>query len=114
VIDNGYHVRYIGINTPETKHPRKTVEYYGREASEYNKSLVEGKTITLEYDIQKFDRYGRVLAYVYAKDTFVNAKLVEEGFAQASTIPPNVKHAGHFLNLQRAAKASKKGLWLTK
>jgi micrococcal nuclease len=55
-----------------------------------------------------------VLAYVYAKDTFVNAKLVEEGFAQASTIPPNVKHAGHFLNLQRAAKASKKGLWLTK
>jgi len=111
VVDNDYHVRYIGINTPETRHPKRPVEYFGKEASWFNKNLVMGKEVTLEYDVQKFDRYGRLLAYVHAGDIFVNAKLVEEGYAHVFTMPPNVKYANLFLGLQRKARTARKGLW---
>ena len=114
VIDTGCRVRYIGVDTPETKHPKRVVEFFGKEASEYNKKLVTGKKARLEYDVQKSDRYGRLLAYVYVGDTFVNAELVKEGYAQIYTMPPNVKHAELFLRLERNARAMKKGLWLTK
>jgi micrococcal nuclease len=57
-------VRYIGINTPETKHPRKGVEPFGKEASAANRQLVEGQTVRLELDVQPWDRYQRLLAYV--------------------------------------------------
>ena len=86
-------VRYIGVNTPETNHPAKDVEEYGREAKEANRTLVQGKTVRLEFDVDPRDRYGRLLAYVHLEDgTFVNARLVEQGFAQVMTVPPNVKH----------------------
>lgn len=104
-------VRYIGINTPETKHPSKPVEYYGREAEEANRKLVEGKTVKLEFDVQQRDKYGRVLAYVYVGSTFVNAWLVENGFAQVMTIPPNVKYADLFVQLEREAREAGRGLW---
>ncbi|MBL7069343.1 MAG: thermonuclease family protein [Candidatus Omnitrophica bacterium] len=104
-------VRYIGINTPETKHPYKAVEYFGREAYLYNKKLVEGRWVRLELDAEKRDRYKRLLAYVYVGDLFVNAKLVEEGYAQVYTVPPNVKYQELFLKLQRQARENKKGLW---
>ncbi|MDD5449256.1 MAG: thermonuclease family protein [Candidatus Omnitrophica bacterium] len=111
VIQGGLKVRYIGINTPETKHPKKPVEYFGREASEFNKKLVQGRQVNLKYDVQKFDKYGRLLAYVYVDGKFVNAKLVEEGYAQVFTMPPNVKYADLFLGLQRKARDEKRGLW---
>ncbi len=86
-------VRYIGINTPETKHPTKEVEHFGEEASEANRKLVDGKTVRLEFDVQQLDKYGRTLGYVYLEDgTFVNAWLVENGYAMVMTVPPNVKH----------------------
>ena len=108
---NGEKVRYIGIDTPETKHPKKPVQYMGEEASEANRKLGEGKTVRLEFDVQKRDKYGRMLAYVYVDDIFVNAWLVENGFAQVSTYPPNVKHQELFLKLQREARENKRGLW---
>jgi micrococcal nuclease len=105
-------VRYIGINTPETKHPTKGVEHYGTEASEANRKLVDGKKVTLEFDVQQFDKYGRTLAYVYLEDgTFVNAWLVENGYAMVMTVPPNVKHQELFLKLQREARDNGRGLW---
>jgi len=105
-------VRYIGIDTPETKHPTKEVEPYGKEASEANRKLVDGKTVRLEFDVQEQDRYGRLLAYVYLEDgNFVNAWLVENGYAVVMTIPPNVKHQELFLKLQREAREAKRGLW---
>ncbi len=105
-------VRYIGINTPETKHPTRGVEYFGKEASEANRKLVEGKPVRLEFDVQEQDRYGRLLAYVYLEEgTFVNAWLVENGYAMVMTIPPNVKHQELFLKLQREARGAKRGLW---
>lgn len=111
LLANDERVRYIGINTPETKHPYKAVEHFGKEASEYNKDLVEGRWVRLEYDVEKRDRYRRLLAYVYVDGTFVNAKLVEEGYAQVYTVPPNVKHQELFLRLQRRARENSRGLW---
>jgi len=110
-LTNGERVRYIGIDTPETKHPSKPVQYFGKEASEENKMLVEGKQVRLEFDVQKRDRYGRLLAYVYVDDIFVNAWLVWQGYAQVSTYPPNVRYQEYFLELQRQARIEKRGLW---
>jgi len=111
LLSNGKRVRYIGIDTPETKHPHKPVEEFGEEAYQYNKSLVEGKRVRLEYDIEKRDRYGRILAYVYVDEVFVNAELVKEGYAQVYTFPPNVKHQELFIGLQRMARDEGRGLW---
>ena len=93
-------VRYIGVDTPETHHPMRGVEPYGKEASEANRKLVDGKKVTLEFDVQQFDKYGRTLAYIYLEDgTFVKALLVENGYAAVMTVPPNVKHQDLFLKL---------------
>lgn len=105
-------VRYIGVNAPETKHPVRGVEYYGAEAAEANAKLVSGNTVRLEFDVQQRDRHGRILAYVYLEDgTFVNAWLVEQGYAQVMTVPPNVKYQEMFLRLQREARETRRGLW---
>ncbi|RJP16694.1 MAG: hypothetical protein C4520_18095 [Candidatus Abyssobacteria bacterium SURF_5] len=63
-------VRYIGIDTPETKHPDKGVEYYGQEATEANKRQVDGKDVELEPDVQRWDWYQRLLAYAYFEDVY--------------------------------------------
>ena len=105
-------VRYIGVDTPETHHPMRGVEPYGMEAAEANRKLVDGKTVRLEFDVQQLDKYGRTLAYIYLEDgTFVNAWLVENGYAMVMTFPPNVKHQELFLKLQREAREARKGLW---
>ena len=105
-------IRYIGINTPETHHPTKGVEAYGKEASVANAKLVAGKTVRLEFDVDQRDRNGRLLAYVYLADgTFVNAWLVQQGYAQVMTVPPNVKYQELLLKLQREAREERRGLW---
>ena len=73
--EKGLKIRLIGVNTPETVHPQKPVEYYGREASDYVKSILTGSKVKLQFDVNRTDRYGRTLAYVYLKDgTFLNAR----------------------------------------
>ncbi len=110
--EKGKKVRLIGVDTPETVHPTKGRESYGREASEFAKSLLSGKKVRLEFDVDSLDRYGRLLAYVYLENgLFVNAELVRKGYAQVATFPPNVKYAEHFLKLQRKARDRKLGLW---
>jgi micrococcal nuclease len=105
-------VRYIGIDTPETVHPTRGEEPYGREASARNRELVEGQTVYLEKDVSETDRYGRLLRYVWLdEETMVNAVLVAEGYAQVSTYPPDVKYTDHFLELQRMAREDGRGLW---
>ncbi len=110
-LEDGRKVRLIGIDTPETKHPKKGLEFFGKEATEATKKLIEGKEVQLEYDVQKTDKYGRVLAYVYVGDIFLNAWLVENGYARVSTYPPNVKYQQKFLELERNARQENKGLW---
>lgn len=105
-------VRYIGIDTPEVRHPRLGKQPFGPEASAANRALVEGREVILVFDVAERDRYGRLLAYVYLPDgTFVNAELVARGFARVSTVPPNVRHAQDFLRLEREAREAGRGMW---
>lgn len=110
-LSDGKVVRYIGINTPETKDKRKGIECYGKEAFEKNKELVEGKEIRLEKDVSEKDKYGRLLRYVYVDDIFVNDYLVREGYAYAVTYPPDVKYQKQFKEAQEEARENNRGLW---
>lgn len=106
-----HRVRYIGINTPETVAPGRPVECFGREASDRNRELVEGQTVGLEKDVSETDDFGRLLRYVWLGDRMVNSILVEEGYANASTYPPDVKYAETFVALQAQAREAGRGLW---
>jgi micrococcal nuclease len=114
IIDRGREdrVRMIGVDTPETVKPGSPVQPLGPQASSFTKKLIEGKNVRLEYDVEKRDRYGRLLAYVYLEDgSLVNGRLVEEGLAVTLTVPPNVKMADRFNSLQKKARQQKKGIW---
>lgn len=110
-------VRLIGIDTPETKHPRKGVQFYGKEAFEFTKSQLKGRIVYLEFDVGQRDRYGRILAYVWLsdKDTtprkMFNSILLLNGYAQLMTIPPNVKYVEYFKTYQTKARENNYGLW---
>ncbi len=106
-----YTVRYIGIDTPETVHPTRGEEPYGREAKEKNRELVEGRKARLEKDVSETDRYSRLLRYVYVGDLFVNAELVRLGYAQAISYPPDVKYQDLFRRLEKEAREAGMGLW---
>lgn len=104
-------LRYIGIDTPETKHPTKGVQCFGLEASKKNRELVEGKTIRMQKDVSETDRYGRLLRYVWVGDVFVNDSLVRSGFAHQATFPPDVRFATQFRNAAEEARQKNRGLW---
>lgn len=115
-IEGGQRVRYLGVDTPETKDPRKTVECFGKEAAGNNRELVDGKRVILEKDISDTDKYGRLLRYVYlplpdGTLLFVNDYLIRTGFAKVLTIPPDVKFSQQFLEAQVKAREAKLGLW---
>lgn len=105
-------IRMIGIDTPESVHPdeSKNIEY-GKIASDFTKEQLENKSVTLEYDVQERDKYGRILAYVYLDGKMYNKTLLEEGHAKVSTYPPNVKYVDEFTALQEQAREDKKGIW---
>ncbi len=117
-LESGETVRYIGIDTPETKHPNKPVQCFGKEASNKNTELVEGKEVLLEKDISDTDRYGRLLRYVYLPNPeatdeaiFVNEYLIEQGYAQLLTYPPDVKYDKLLRDAEIQARKEQKGLW---
>ncbi len=110
-LSDGRKLRYIGINTPETKDPSKDIECYGVEASLKNKELVEGIEVELEKDVSETDRYGRLLRYVYVNGEMINDLLVKEGFAQASAYPPDIKYQDKLESSEKEARENKKGLW---
>jgi micrococcal nuclease len=111
-------VRYIGIDTPETVKPDNPVEFGGPRAHAVNERLVGGKTVTLRFDLERRDVYGRLLAYVYlsragpgGRPLFVNAELVRRGLARTLTIEPNDSFAALFARLAARAGALGRGLW---
>jgi micrococcal nuclease len=111
-------VRYIGIDTPETVKPDTPVQCGGPRAHEVNERLVGGRTVTLRFDAERRDVYGRLLAYVYlpragagGHPLFVNAELVRRGLARTLTIPPNDSFASLFARLAARAGAAGRGLW---
>ncbi len=108
VLESGERVRYIGMNTPEDG---AVVECYGTAATKRNIELVENKTVTLVKDVSETDRYGRLLRYVYIEDQMINRILLDEGFAQVATYPPDVMHQETFSAAQEIAREKEIGLW---
>jgi micrococcal nuclease len=104
-------VRYIGVDTPESVKPNTPVQCYGHEASNFNRSLVQGKTARLVPDREAHDKYGRSLAFVYVGGTFVNAELLRQGYARTIEIEPNTSKAGQFAAIERTALNDGRGLW---
>lgn len=112
VLSDGRHVRYIGINAPEIAHDNHKAEAYGCAAKKYNQSLVLSKKVRLEFDKEKHDRYGRLLAYIFLSDgTFINKRMIEKGYAYVLHLSPNVKYDGVLLKTQRDAMSAKMGMW---
>ena len=107
VIEGGYKVRYIGIDTPEIDDG----EPFGMEALEANQELVEGKVVHLERDVSQTDKYGRLLRYVYVDGIFVNAELVRLGLAEAKAYPPDTKYQEDLEELETEAKEAGWGMW---
>ena len=106
-------VRLIGIDTPESvnvNHPELNCKY-GKVASKYTKSVLEGKTVKIEYDTDKYDIYDRELAYVYIDDVMLNYDLVAKGYAVAKEYPPNTKYSEMFKKAQIEAEKNKLGMW---
>ena len=124
-LENGERVRLIGIDTPEMHESEKlyrdskksgqdikTIQALGRRSYKFTRQLVEGKRVRLEFDVEKQDRYKRLLAYVYLKDgTFVNAEIIKQGYASLMTYPPNVKYVDTFKELYKQARENDLGLW---
>ncbi len=118
-------VRFIGVNTPETVHPNKPVEYYGKEASNFTKKELTDQIVWLQTDVEVKDRYGRMLAYVWLKEPtkdelddenvireyMFNAKLLLDGYAQLMTVQPNSRYSNLFVHFQREARQESRGLW---
>ena len=118
ILEDSRRVRYLNIDTPESAHPNKPVQCFGKEAAMVNKDLVEGKEIWLKFDREKEDKYGRLLAFVFLPGKnpndvkqSVNAYLVEMGYARAYIIKPNDTFAEEFAKLEREARNNKRGLW---
>ena len=110
-IEGGQKIRYIGIDTPETVHPSKPIECFGKEASNKNKELVEGKMVRLEKDVSETDKYGRLLRYIWINDLMVNDYLVRNGYAMSSSYPPDIKYQDQFIEAQKEARENNRGLW---
>jgi Micrococcal nuclease (thermonuclease) homologs len=117
-------IRFIGVDTPETKHPSKGVEYFGKEASAFTKkNLPLGKLIYLEKDVSETDRYGRLLRYVWLtkpknskseyeiRKNMFNAILLTNGYAKQVTFPPDVQNSNLFKKFAKEARTNRKGLW---
>lgn len=102
-------VRLIGIDAPELKQ-----EAWGRLSKRYLKKLISESdwVVSIEFDIEQRDKYGRLLGYVWdKKGRLINEKMIENGYAMLYTIPPNVKHVERLIAAQKNAQVHKVGIW---
>lgn len=112
VLTDGQKVRYIGIDTPElgSTDPREVER--ARQAKQVNADLVQGAKLRLEYDVERYDQYNRLLAYVFLPDgRMVNTELVRQGVARVLLKSPNLRFRNEFIEAQRQAIAARQGLW---
>jgi micrococcal nuclease len=104
-------VRFLLVDTPETKHPDKGVQPFGPEASSFTKDLLTGKDVELEKDVSERDKYGRLLFYVYVNGKSVEEMLLEKGLARVAVYPPDVKYVDQYRAIQDQARQSGVGIW---
>jgi micrococcal nuclease len=107
-------LRLIGMDTPETVDPRKSIQCFGKEASSKAKEVLSGKKVRIEMDPSQgeFDKYDRTLAYVYRDDElFYNKYMIEQGYAHEYTYNIPYKYQVEFKASQKLAENSQLGLW---
>ncbi|WOV83378.1 thermonuclease family protein [Sporosarcina jeotgali] len=106
-------VRYLLIDTPETHHPRLGKQPFGEEAKRRNQELMNSGKLEIEFDIgQKYDKYDRLLAYIYIDGESVQEKLLSEGLARVAYVyPPNTRHLDEYEKVQKEAKKKGIGIW---
>ena len=105
-------VRLIGVDTPETVHPTKPVEFYGVEASNFTKNLLRGERVFLRFGKEERDKYGRLLAFVYRApdELFVNLEIIRQGYGV--TMSFKHRHMDSFSVWEGRARDAGKGLWV--
>jgi micrococcal nuclease len=110
VLSSGDRVRFIGVDTPETKHPEVPVQRFGKEASAFTRKWLQGRIITLEFGPDPRDKYGRLLAYVWVDGVDFNRELIRRGYAFATT---RFEHdrMDDFLRAEQEARARRYGMW---
>jgi len=109
---NGERIRLLGINTPEVAHDREPGQPGGTEAKQRLTTLIGGKTVQLIPDRDRRDSYGRLLAQVYLQDgSWINGRLVREGYAHVYTFAPNFRWAGELLQAESQARRQRLGIW---
>lgn len=110
-----YHLRYIGMDTPESVKPDTPVQPMALQATAANKALVAGKTVRLEKDVSETDRFGRLLRNVWVEHdgrlVLVGLELVRTGYANVTTFPPDVKYVDQLLAALEEARSRGVGLW---
>jgi endonuclease YncB( thermonuclease family) len=113
LLSSGEKVRYLGIDAPELDPEGKRHEFMALQARRFNINMVKGKLVRLEFDREKRDRYGRLLAYVYLVETgqMVNVLLLKNGLAHVLLKEPNLKYRRLFIKMQREAMKRKIGIW---
>jgi micrococcal nuclease len=104
-------VRVLGVDTPETKDPRKPVQCFGPEASAYTHDRLLGRSVTLERDVELRDKYGRLLTYVYVDGRRFDDELLRLGYARLLVIAPNGEHARAMVLAELDARDHGRGLW---
>lgn len=104
-------VRLIGIDTPEVAGPHTGEECFGETASRFLARTLEGRSVRLEFDVERVDRFDRTLAYVWLDGELVNERLLLDGYAVVTTFPPNVRYVERFTDAQRRAREAGAGLW---
>lgn len=104
-------VRLIGVDTPETVHPSEPVECFGPRASSYTSTALLGESVRLEFDDERRDHYGRLLAYVWLDGKLFNETLVARGLAEVIIYSPNDAYADTLLGAESKAQSSGRGMW---
>jgi micrococcal nuclease len=113
VLANGQRVRLLGIDAPEMEHEGKPADFLAHKSKKFLAELVQGKRVRLDYDRLRYDRYGRILAYLFLLDgTNVSREMVREGLAHVYTVPPNMRFREELLAAQRQAINARRGIWL--
>lgn len=109
---DGREVRLIGINAPEFGRDGRPDQPLAAAARERLAALVAGRTVRLDYDRERFDRHGRLLAYVHTADgTDVQQLLLHEGLAWFVAVPPNVSRLAPYREAERRARDAGRGVW---
>ncbi len=111
-LEGGKTLKYIGVQSPPLQSIVPLVREYGHNALEFNKSLVEGRKVQVEWDLQIRDNSNTLLGYVFMEDgTFLNKEILKQGHGKIRLLPPNLKYAALFRRAELEARRERKGLW---